>query len=289
MAAIVFFAAKEIASVSSLQALGLTGATIMAVYAWHINRRDLNFVSNYLQRPALQVAVNYNLLVLPVSAALAVNLNWPLVLALHAAVSALVLFRLKPKVPRLAFIGRFVPAEQFEWIAGIRSSFYSLLLLLPLALLLSPVKLFGVGALFLINTIVLSFYSHFEPLVMLNPKNLDAGAFLNRKMAFSVKVLLMLNVPLLAVNAAFHPEIAWFNLCLLGAFIVLAACSVQIKYANYHPNGQLGIHADFLVLFAMIFLPYLLPLGIFIYFSSRRKAIQHLLYYTDDHSETKQL
>jgi hypothetical protein len=287
IATAVFFIAKEISGVSQQYSLFLTAAIVALLYAYHLNRRDLNFITHYLRNPALQVAVNYNLLVLPVSIALLVNHYWLLALALHAVVSCMVLFRLKPATPKLAFIGRYVAPEHFEWIAGLRTNLYSIVPLLLLALVLSPVKLFGVVALFMLNSIFMGFYSFFEPLCMLNPNALSTDKFLNRKVYFFSKIMLLLNVPLLTINALCHPEIAWFNACLLLAFLLLAACAVFIKYANYKPNERLGMHADFIILFAGIFVPYLLPLGILIYFSSRKKAIQNLLNYTDDHSEHK--
>lgn len=274
-----FFSSRAISDTSALYCWVFAGAVSFLLYNYHSARRDLGFIENYLGRPRLQIAINYNLLMLPVSAGMLVNGYWLQAVALHSLATGIVFTRIKQVSFTLSFISRMIPAQHFEWIAGIRTHFISIALLLLLAVFLSPVKLFGVAALFLLNSIFLGFFNYFEPLCMLNPSHLPAAEFLNRKVAFFSRIILTINLPLLVVNTAFHPEIAWFNLCFLIGFQLFAACVVHIKYANYRPNEQLGLHADQLVLFAALFIPYLLPICIFIYFSSRKKALHHLSHY----------
>jgi hypothetical protein len=180
-----FFIAREISAGSLLYCSLLAAALVFLLYNSHLGRKDLNFIENYLGRAKQQVAINYNLLVLPVSAGMLVNKYWLPALLLHFGVSLLVFTKAPRSLPRLAFIGRLIPAQQFEWISGVRTHFYSLVLLLLLAIVLSPVKLFGVMALFLLNSIFLGFYSTFEPLPMLNSCNLPAVDFLKQKVSFS--------------------------------------------------------------------------------------------------------
>lgn len=228
----VFFVSKEISEQSQLYALSLGAVCILFLYVYHTNRKDLSFIKHYLAHPLRDVCINYNLLTLSVSLALALS-GWIMIaLCLHLFVSLLVFTKINFSGPAFLFIGKHLPSSEFEWISGIRKNFIPLLILFLLALLLSPVKFFGVVALFLMNSIFLSFYSEFEPLPMLNPNNLSAEHFLKQKISFFIKVLLVLNVPLLLVNSVFHPDIIWFNLCFLIGFSMLASFSVYIKYAN---------------------------------------------------------
>ena len=154
-----------------------------------------------------------------------------------------------------------------------------------LCLFFSPVKFFGTVSLFLLNSIFLGFYSSFEPLVMLNPEHQDVDSFLKKKAWFFSKVILVLNIPLLLINSAFHIDIAWFNACFLAGFLLLASCAVYIKYASYKPNDELRFHIDYLLLFASALIPFLLPIAFLLNSSHKKKAIQNLLHYTDDNSQ----
>ena len=151
-----------------------------------------------------------------------------------------------------------------------------LLGLLIMALILSPVKLFGLVPLFILNMIVGGFFTTFEPLIMLNPRALAPRQFLKTKVTFSLSAVAFINAPLLAINSIFNNDALWFNVTFLFSFLLITACSVYIKYAGYEPNASLRFHVDFLFLYASVFLPYLLPLSVVIYFSNKRKAITNL-------------
>jgi hypothetical protein len=284
IAAAASYISYGVAGLSGNHSLGLTAIVLAAFYGYQFNRNDHAFIQHYLDRPRQQILLNYNLLVLPVSLTLLAERWWPHTLLMHAGVTAI--SQLQPKIggQRLLFIRRLVPAEQFEWISGLRKNFYVILGLYALALVLSPVKLFGLVALFLLNSMFLSFYGFCEPLMMLNPNHLNPGEFMDRKVNYSIKMLLLTNGPLVVVNALLHPESAWFGLCFFFAFVLLTACSVYIKYGHYRPNEPQGFHADFLVLFGSILVPWLLPLSIYLYYSNRRKAVANLSTYQHDNS-----
>ncbi len=261
----------------------IAGMAALSIYLYHTNRKDRGFMHHYLEHAAQQVLLMYNLTVLPVSIALLFNAQWQPALLLHLCVSAISWLRPLQTTGRLVFMRRLVPPQQFEWISGLRKNFYPILVLLLAAVILSPVKLFGLVALFLLNSLFLGFYGFSEPLLMLNPESLSPEDFLGRKINYLVKMVMIINSPLLLVNALFNPESAWFNLCFLMALLLLAACVIYIKYANYRPNAPQGFHLDFLILFGSLLLPYLLPLSFFLYYSNRKKAIAQLKHYHYDH------
>jgi hypothetical protein len=271
-----FFISQFIAAISQQHCLGVLGSALFLIYTYHVNRKDLNFVHRYLKDPKQQLAIGYNLLLLPVTLALVFNGYYFHVLAGHALVSSFSFFNIQISSTKLFFISKYIPAAQFEWISGIRKNFYLLIILFLLALILSPVKLFGIVPLLLINSVFLGFYNYFEPLVMLNPENLSPETFLTRKINFFRNVLFTANGPVLLINSILNPESAWFNVFFLFAFLIFASCSVYIKYSKYEPNGSLTASIDFLILFASLFFPYLIPLSIIIYFSSRKKAVERL-------------
>lgn len=276
-----FFVSSNISTVSEQYCYSLAAIFIFLVWIYHNNRKDLHFISRYFISPKRNLQITYNLLALPVSAGMIAGHYVIPPLLLHAAVTLIPLLAFKTKAPGLAFTGRYLPSEHFEWISGLRKNFYLLLVLIPLAVFLSPVKFFGTLALFLVNSIFLSFYNVFEPLVMLNPEGLEAEVFLKRKIRFLCNMILGVNIPLLLVNATMHPDIAWFNACFVAGSLLLASCTVYIKYAFYTPNTEMSFHIDFLLLFASVIIPVLLPLTFLLHATYKKKALKHLSNYLD--------
>lgn len=277
-----FYISKSISDYSLVYGVGLTGVVISSLYNYHLNRKDINFINKYLQRPKLQICFNYNLLIFPITFAMCLSQLWYLALLLQIAVSIVSQTTIRFSNLKLRFISKYIPSQHFEWITGTRKNFYLLCVLLLIAIVLSPVKLFGLVALFMFNLVIVGFYNFSEPVMMLNPQNLIPEIFLSKKITFLSGVLFAFNAPLLIINVLFHQEIIWFNVCFLFGFLLLAASSVYIKYSNYKPNEPGRFSIDYLALIASLFIPYLLPLGILIYFSSRKKAIANLSYYSND-------
>jgi hypothetical protein len=257
---------------------------VFAIAGFQNSRRDLNFITKYFGRTWLQTSVNYNLSILPISFGFILKGEWMYVLLLHLLISFLPLLKIRNNSPKLLFIHKFIPDEQFEWLSGLRTNFLFVLVLAIAVLFFSPVKLFAIVALFVFNTVLVGFYGYFEPRLMLNPEQYSIKKFLSTKVKFFVTVILITNVPILIINSVFNPDVTFFNLFFLLGFLLLAACSIYIKYASYKPNDSLGFNMDYLILMLSIILPYLLLISVFIYFSTRKKAQQNLLNYLDDNS-----
>lgn len=257
----------------------IAGVTVFLVYTYHTRRRDTVFTDTYFLNSRVQMLINYQLSILPVSIGLGIHQYWLPILLMHC-VLFFVPFTNTFKV-NFAFkkVTGFIPASQFEWIAIIRKQFGVLLILLLIALVLSPVKLFSLVALLLLNTSLLNAHTLHEPLYMLNPERLHIQEFLNKKIWFTCKLVLVVNVPILIVNSLFQKDMMGFNAFFLVAFLIMAITMVYLKYADYTPNEIMGFKAEYIILTLGIFLPYALPLGVIILFNQRKKAIQNLNYY----------
>lgn len=279
-----FYISKGMGEVSQNYSPVMVGTILLFLYSYHTNRKDLNFISKYFAFPKRELCITYNLLVAPVSAGIIASGYWPLALVLHCGATLIPFSRIKINSAKLIFIGKYVPATQFEWIAGLRKNFYVLLPLLLVAMVLSPVKFFCLVALFLLNTIFLGFYNFFEPLVMFNPEGLASATFINRKVHFYTKIILLVNTPLLLINSLFQPDVAWYNVCFVAGILLLGSSTIYIKYSNYKPNDDLRFHIDYLLLFASALVPFLLPLAYLLNYSHKKKALQNLSHYINDHS-----
>jgi hypothetical protein len=276
----VFYVSKNVSEISFNYRLILSVSYLVILLNYHYNRKDLNFLSKYFGNPKLNLCLNYNLLTLPISLANFLSQNYLYCIVLHLSVTLIPFLVVKPSSPKLIFMKRFVPASQFEWIAGLRSSFYLLIPLFILVLFFSPVKFFGPVTLFLLNTIFLGFYKYFEPLLMLNPEGLSSEDFLDRKIKFLMKTILIFNVPPLLINSVFNLDVAWFNICFLIGFGLLASCTIYMKYSDYKPNEEQPFHMDSLLVFSAVLIPFFLPISYLLNKSYKKKALINLINYT---------
>lgn len=282
-----FYLCYTISSVSQLYSLAFTGAVALALYSCQLNRKDRSFIAHYLDKPRWQIPINYSILLSPFFLAFVIAGNWEHALTLCSLSTIISQLRPISSVQKFPFISRIIPPEQFEWISGVRKNFYLLVLLLLIAIVLSPVKFFGLVALFLVNMVFLGFYNFYEPLLMLNPSSLTIESFLKQKINYCIKTLLLINCPLLLVNMIFNFESAWFDLCFIFSVLLLASCTIYIKYAHYRPNDMQSFKVDFIILVAGVLIPYFLPLCIYVYYSNRKKAIINLSHYLyDTHSDS---
>jgi hypothetical protein len=283
-AAIAFGIAYSAASPDPKHSLIVVGLAVLGFSSFHSKRRDLHFIRKHFDSPLAGICFNYHLTVLPLSLGFLFAGYWYYALLLHILVTGICFFRIRTYTPRLLFVQKLVPPSQFEWIAGLRSNFPILVILAIIMIILSPVKLFAIAALFVFNVIILGFYSFFEPRIMLNPGQLSISKFLSSKVRFMIRAILITNLPILIVNSIFQPDVVWFNVFFLAGFLVMTVTGIYIKYAHYRPSDSLPLSFDYLVLLVSVFVPFLLPLSFFILFSNLKKAKNNLSLYLDDHS-----
>lgn len=269
-------------SSSTLKILSLSLAPALIIYLYHGNRTDLHFINMQFIEPKLQIALNYNLLILPITVGILCSSNWYCGLASHVLISIVAMFENKFRLRKWDKITTLVPAEQFEWIAGLRKKFPIMIVLYLLSYVLFMTKLFPLIPILLVSLIIMDFYSAYEPLVMLNPDGLNVKEFLEHKIRFNVKILIASASPVIILNSIFHPDMFAVNLLFLLAIILCLINAIYIKYATYTPNDQLRFHADFVLLVFAIIIPYFIPISFILMFINRKKAYKHLEQYFND-------
>ena len=85
-----FFIAKEIANSSATNTLILIGIVWLILYNNFGSRKDLNFFSKNVVNYKLQIAINYNILILPISFSFLCTVNWYFILLLHLLIFSIV-------------------------------------------------------------------------------------------------------------------------------------------------------------------------------------------------------
>ncbi|MFO0358163.1 MAG: hypothetical protein ACK50A_14515 [Sphingobacteriaceae bacterium] len=256
-------------------------STFFLIQQFHIKRSDLNFTKRYLNHHKLQIALNYNLIVLPITIGLCFVTSYAYSALIHFLVSSLPFIELSSKSKSYVFIGKIIPSAHFEWISGLRKNIYIILFILLFVLTLSPVKLFPIALLFLLNLIFMDFYSLYEPLTMLNPKNLSTKAFMDEKINFSCKVFTLINAPIIIINSFIHNDMITFNLLFFIGFMLMFINVIYIKYATYEPKETLRFHADQLLLTITAIVPYLIPISLYLLYSNRKKAYKNISNYLE--------
>ena len=138
------------------------------VLIWiHFSRKDLPFVFKNIERPHFSLSTEYLFISLPFMIA-ASNSS-------HKGMFALLLCLcfLLPYFPVFHrrfyghFIIKYLPPTVFEWKSGLRKYFFAFVLLYAIALAVSWFKIFPLFVLWLLTTLIMSFYDENEEVKLL--------------------------------------------------------------------------------------------------------------------------
>lgn len=254
-------------------------------YNFHKSRQDLSFVYKHFNSPEYQIILEYQLFLLPVSIPVLFTGYWIWFFVLHTMVLAIPMIKQDFRIPfRFLFLPRYLKND-YVFIAGVRKNFFILSALAVVALLLSPLKLFPLVALFLLNMILFSFYEINESVQMIQASNKTPARFLSEKSSTAASKLTLLNTPVLIINTLFNNDLFLFNVYFLVYNVLMLVTIISLKYSDYQykktgNNNQVKL----IIMVLGLFIPYLFPLIIIFYIQSRAEARKNLSTYLDDNS-----
>ncbi|MBS1647092.1 MAG: hypothetical protein JST67_07115 [Bacteroidetes bacterium] len=263
------------------------GFSLVVIYAlchFHFYRKDIGFVCKNFTNPTKQLIVEYQLFLIPFSFAALFTKNEYCFFILQF-IGLLIPFLNKKNNQKffLKNISRVVPYSHFEWISGVRKNIFFLFILLVVALILSPVKLFGIIVLFLVNSMFFSFYTDCEPVVMLLAQPHSAQKILNKKIIYTAKNISIINIPLLIVSSVFNPDFILIHIGFLLYMYLLTILAVSAKYNSYKPNTKnTAASLQLAVATAALVFPPLAILTVFLCIKNYNGAITQLNFYLDD-------
>jgi len=251
---------------------------------FHTSRKDLNYVLKHLESPIKQLITEYQLFLLPFGIPSLFTQAWYFFFIIHAVGFMLPFVKVKPgNMVWFPNISKHIPSSQFEWIAGIRKNWMALLIFTMVAFVLSSVKLFPLVALCLVNSILMSFYTEGESRQMLTANNYSPKEIMLSKIVFSIKITLMINVPVIVINSIFNADFLFINSLFLLYSCLVMAFAVACKYNVYKPNTNLeAISIQFGLVFIVLFFPQFMILTIFLTAYYYQKALKNLSHYTND-------
>jgi hypothetical protein len=262
----------------------VVGGALFTVWGLHQRRADHHFLQRHLVRPQEAMAVEYGVLLLPVLWGLLLANAWT-----WAAAWPLVLLVPWSPVVRVGevrggWLRKWIPAQLFEWKGLLQGSHPWSVLLWAAALALCwlpvlPLFLLGVLAL-----MVAGAQEHCEPRAMLLATAADARTLLRTKVLGSVRLLLLVELPVLLAATVFQPQWWWVHALFGLGQLALVAYAVVLKYANYRPNTRLeanGANVAVAALFAI--LPGLSVVPLIMLLTEVPKARANLNAYFHDH------
>lgn len=266
----------------SSQNIGLyvAGVILYLVYNFHASRRDLAFVYKHFDKPLLQIIIEYQLFLLPVTLpALFTTYNYCF-LIIHGLALLIPVLNFKfGSGPKLLFITKYFPGD-YILISGLRKYGLALSFVYVFALLLSPLKLFPLAGLFICNMICFSFFETNESIQMLQSLGKAPKHFLAAMSYTAMFRLIVLNAPVLIINSLFHCDMLWVNVFFVVYTILMLLTVIAMKYANISYYSKVNPYQVKLLIMCLgLFMPYLMPLAIIFYLQSRAEALKNLKHY----------
>lgn len=254
-------------------------------YSFHKNRGDLSFAYKHFNSAKTQVVTEYQLFLFPFSIPILFTNYWCVFFILHALVFVIPFIDTTRKIQfKILFVTKHFKND-YIFISGIRKNLFVLVPLMLIALVLSPLKLFPLVALFIFNAVVFSFYEVNESVQMIQASNKTPKQFLADKLSSAVFKMAIINSPILIINTVFNFDLFLFNLYFLFYNLLMLATVIVLKYADYQYKKQgNSIQIKLIIMIFGLFLPYLAPLTIIFYFQSRTEALKNLNNYLDDYN-----
>jgi hypothetical protein len=262
-----------------------TWAVLTVVLALHLGRKDARFGKIALEKPQLALFFDYLswvvLFVIPVL----FTAHWYCFLIILMGIYGISFTQIKilNQALKLHFLTHFIPASLFELLSGARRNYLiiGLIILYAFALGLSWVRGLPLFLLWLLTTIICSFFTEYEPLNMLRKdEQLNSQSLIKAKLKGYILPLMTAYLPVLIINSVFHPDIWWINPLFLIVQVLTLSLAILYKYATYQPKAYFNTNSPVLIIAGLcIVLPFLIPLILFFNLRYYPKAIRNLNHY----------
>jgi len=258
-------------------------AIVYLFYHFHKTRTDISFAEKHFIHPKQQFIIEYQLAALPITLACLFSAYWYCFFLIHLALIGIPFITIKAMKPaKFMLISKRLKTD-FVFISGIRKHFFSLLILIIVSLILSFVKLFPLVTLFLVNSILYSFYDTNESVQLLQSSKATPKQHVNQVFWSGAIKLIAINVPVLCINTLFHFDLLFFNVFFLAYSLLMLSTVISLKYAGYtYLSGSTKFQVKLMIMSLGLVMPYLLPIAILFYYQSKTDAINNLKTYLDD-------
>lgn len=256
-------------------------AVVAVVFYIHNIRKDKQFVFLHLINPISTIFIEYLVFTLPFTFPALLSKQYyyfPLII-LFIFLIANLNYKFKIKKPNVK-PSLFIHAKSFELISGIRQYYPVFIFTYLLAISFCWLSFLPLFFLWILTTLIISFYQECESLNVLKTGGETSGEFLKNKIVSQSKFLILLFTPILFINLFFNSEFWYVNIIFLILQLLILAFAILYKYSVYEPNKNFSgssIIVSFVSLSGLI--PFLLPIPLIMCIRNLSKAKQNLKRY----------
>jgi hypothetical protein len=251
---------------------------ILTIFSLQTTRSDKSFLRS-ASIPFKQLFIlEYLILSIPYILYFTLNQYFIELIGLVLALPMISLMNLTFKTQQLRSLSfAVVPASVFEWRAGLRQLwFFILLAYIGSAIFYQSVTIIVLCNLLLIINLA-SFYLQGESKTLLQLPQLAPLPFLTFKIKYHVLFSTFLVFPFALLLFTVHPELWFLAVLLLVINLFMQIFAILQKYAVWSPNSNLQPNMTlYLFYFISFVIPFLLPVGIFLFIRAYRKAVKNL-------------
>lgn len=259
---------------------------LMLMYT-HAIRRDKNFIQNLNMPHLFLFWIEYMVAIIPLVVISLWYREWVMA-CLFFSIPILVLWIGKINT-QLFFIKKthsvFIPlqpSKDIEWISGIRKNkiLFFLFFIGGFIFSIFPYGLFP--SIIAFNLVIISFFQHHESLQILIKEEIPPFLFIQKKIARHLYIYILCTFPWLCVSSLLHLDLVGICSMFYVYTLFINVCYVLIKYASYEPNQTASFSFQSNLLVVCLFVPFLLPLPLFIGCRSYYQSIYRLKRYLYD-------
>jgi hypothetical protein len=262
----------------------LVAAITLIAFALQYYRKDKLFIYKHVENPHLQMFSEYVALALPFCVPGLFTVNWicfPALMLLLFCIPFLK-FSFSQKVV-FKNLSSIIPATNFEWIAGIRKNYLSLIGLYLLATAFCWFRILPLFLLWLLTVMVISFHSECESIQVLRGGDKSPQKYVMDKLKTNSLFIAILYLPLLIINTIFNSEFLVINTCFFASQFFLVSFAICFKYSLFKPSKNLIGNSIALTIFSVCSaLPWFFPVTALLSIFYFNKAVQNLKEYLND-------
>ncbi|HMT29333.1 MAG TPA: hypothetical protein PKD91_08650 [Bacteroidia bacterium] len=258
----------------------LIGALVILflIATLHFSRTDHQFIKLVAQNPPLVYLTEYGVCMFPFFILSWIQYGQPIILFSIFPLLLISFWNVRQKsMDPASGLGKFIPAKNYEWKAGLRQSGWLFVLLWAGALILVFVPFASLILLWFILLIISSFYDQGESQQMIESFELNQTRFLLNKIKIQLITFLIPAIPVLLLCLVFFPERWWVFILFMVFSVLNISVFVVSKYAVWR-HGEINKSNSVVNGLCMVgfFLPFLLPLPVFVFVKNFRKSVINL-------------
>lgn len=244
--------------------LPLQAALILSLIVQsHLTRKDHNFLMSLsLNKPVFFITI-YSLMAGPFILLYLLLRDFNAFLILAAGLCLFSLFNkpVKFRKRKIHLSFPLIPADAWEWRAGLKNSWLILLLSWLMLLIFYRQDFIFPGCILLFSLLAAGFQMNHESVSMVRALGLNSRHFLIRKVNLQLLLFLAISAPAIISSMILHPE---GNIALLMVTLnslLVQAFAVAIKYSGYRQGQHTQYQMSIIVILNIAFaIPVLLPL-----------------------------